>query len=95
MKELSGKSEMFYVLTGGSDGKESACNEGNLGSTPETGRFPGERNGNSLQNLCLEKSMDGVAWQATVHSVAKSQTCLRDIYPLSRMFCSFDAVLIS
>ena len=39
--------------------------------------------------------MDGVAWQATVHSVAKSQTCLRDIYPLSRMFCSFDAVLIS
>ena len=33
---------------GGSDSKESACNIGNLGSTPELGRSPGEGNGNPL-----------------------------------------------
>ena len=38
----------------GSDGKESACNAGNLGSTPGLGRFPGEGNGNPLQRSCPE-----------------------------------------
>ena len=37
-----------------SDGKESACNEGNLGLIPESGRFPGEGNGGPLQYSCLE-----------------------------------------
>ena len=35
---------------------------------------PGEGNGNPLQYSCLENPMDGGAWQATVHEVAKSQT---------------------
>ena len=52
---------------GGSDNKESACNEGDLGSIPRLGRSPGERNGNPLQYSCLENSMDRGAWQATVH----------------------------
>ena len=33
---------------GGSDGKESTCNAGDLGSIPGLGRFPGEENGNPL-----------------------------------------------
>ena len=59
---------------GGSDGKASACNAGDPGSIPESGRSPGAGSGNSLQFSCLENSMDGEAWLATVHGVAKSQT---------------------
>ena len=68
----------MYVMgfTGGSEGKESACNAGDLGSVPGLGRFPGEGNGNLLQYSCLENHMDGGAWWATVHGVAKSQTRL-------------------
>ena len=61
-----------------SDGKESACNAGDLGSVPGLGRSPGEVNGNSLQYSCLEKSMGREAWQATLHGVAKSRTRLSD-----------------
>ena len=43
---------------GGSDGKASACNEGDPGSIPGSGRSPGEGNGNPLQYSCLENSMD-------------------------------------
>ena len=51
------------------DGKESACNVGDLGSIPGSRRSPGEGNGNSLQYSCLENIVDGGAWQATVHGV--------------------------
>ena len=63
---------------GGSDGKESACNVGDLGSIPRLGRSPGEGNGNPLQYSCLENSMDRGSWQATVHGVPKNQTQLSD-----------------
>ena len=56
----------------------SACNAGDLGSIPGLGRSPGEGNGNPLQYSCLENPMDGGAWWATVHGVAKSQTRLSD-----------------
>ena len=59
---------------GGSDGKESALNAGDLGSIHGLGRSPGEGNGNPLLYTCLGNSMDGGAWWATVHGVAKSQT---------------------
>ena len=59
---------------GGSDGKASAYNAGDPGSTPGSGRSLGEGNGNPLQYSCLEKPIDGGAWQATVHGVAKSWT---------------------
>ena len=65
-------------VTGGSDGKESALNAGDLGSIPGSGRSPGEENGNPLQYSCLEKSMDREAWWATVHGVTKNQTQLSD-----------------
>ena len=51
----------------GSDGKESACNAGDLGSILGSGRSPGEQNGNTLQYSCLENPMDRGAWWATVH----------------------------
>ena len=47
---------------------------GDMGSIPESGLSPGVGNGNPLQYFCLRNSMDRGAWQATVQSVAKSQT---------------------
>ena len=63
--------------------KASACNVGDLGSIPGLGRYPGELNGNPLQYSCLENPMDGGAWWATVHGVAKSQTRLSDLTNLT------------
>ena len=57
---------------------DSACNAGDPGSIPESGRHPGEGNGNPLQYFCLENPMDGEVWRATVHGVTKSQTRLSD-----------------
>ena len=73
-------SVLYYTssLLGGSDGKESTLNAGDLGSTLESGRSPGEGHGNPLQYSCLENSMDQGAWWAMVHGVAKSQTRLSD-----------------
>ena len=59
---------------GDSDGKEAACNAGDLGLIPGLGSSPGEGNGNPLQHSCLENSMDRGTWWATVHGVAKSWT---------------------
>ena len=58
----------------GSDSKESACNAGDSGSIPGSGRSPGE--GNPLQCSCLENLMDREAWWATIHGVTKSHTQL-------------------
>ena len=45
---------IFLGFPGGSDGKESACNVGDLGLIPGLGRFPGGRHDNPLQFSCLE-----------------------------------------
>ena len=58
--------------------KVSAYNAGDPGSIPGSRRSPGEGNGNPLQYSCLENPMDGGAWEATVHGVAKSRTGLND-----------------
>ena len=62
-KEKDWSKKKFFFLTmahlgfpDGSAGKESACNAGDLGSSPGSGRSPGERNGNLLQYSCLENS---------------------------------------
>ena len=60
----------FGYFPGGSDGKASAYNVGDLGSIPGSGRSSGEGNGNPLQYPCLENPMDGRAWWATVHGAA-------------------------
>ena len=58
---------------GSSDGKESACNTGDLSLIPGLGRSPREGNGNPFRYSYLENSMDTGAWLATVYGVAKSQ----------------------
>ena len=51
--------------------KKSACNAGDMGSIPVSGRSLGEGNGNPLQYSCLGNPIDREAWQAVVHGVAK------------------------
>ena len=63
-----------FVSPGGSDGKESACNAGDLGSIPGLGRSPGERNGYPFQYSCVENPMDKAAWWATVHGIQELDT---------------------
>ena len=50
------------LFPGGSDGKVSACNSGDLDSIPGLGRSTGEGNSNPLQYSYLENSMDRGAW---------------------------------
>ena len=54
--------------------KISVCNTGNLGLVPVSGRVPGGKNGNPLEESCLGNAMDRGAWQATVHRVTKQLT---------------------
>ena len=56
---------------GGINDKESACNAGDLGLIPGSGRSTGEENANPLQYSCLKNPMDRGAWWATVHGVTK------------------------
>ena len=46
------------TFPGGSDGRESACNAGDLGSVPGLGRSPGEGNGNPLKDSCVETFLE-------------------------------------
>ena len=71
---------IYLGFPGGSDGKESACSEGDTGSIPELERAPGVGNGNPLQYSCLENSMDRGAWWATVQGVAESWTQLSNFH---------------
>ena len=64
----------LLVLPWCSDGKALACSAGDPGSIPGSGRFPWSRKQQPTPVLCLENPMDGGAWWATVHGVAKSRT---------------------
>ena len=87
--------DVFLDLPGGSDGKASVYNAGDLGSIPGSGRFPGEGNGNPLQYSYLENPMDGGVWcrlllvgsQRAGHDWATSFSLL-DIFLGIQMFCS-------
>ena len=57
-------------------GKESACNAGDAGSTPGSGRSPGGEHGSPLQYSCLENLVDRGAWWAIVYRVTRSWTWL-------------------
>ena len=63
------------IFPDSSVGKESACNAGDPGSIPQLGRSPGVR---ERLPTPVENSMDGEAWWATVHEVAKSWKGLSD-----------------
>ena len=67
-----GRGQIQEGFPGGSEGKGSACNAAVLGSIPELGRSPEEKNGNPLPYSCLENSIDRGAWWVTVHGIAKS-----------------------
>ena len=75
---LSDEIRNYLPSSVNSDSKELACNEGDLGLIPGSGRSPGEGNDNTLQYSCRENPMDRGAWQATVHGVTKSWTQLSD-----------------
>ena len=66
---------VFLGFPGGSNGKESGCNAGDLGSIPGLGRSPGEGEGYPLQYSGLENSMDYI-----VHGVTNSWTQLNDFH---------------
>ena len=63
---------------GGSYGKDSTYNAGDLGLMPGSGRSPGERNGYPFQYFSPENSTYRKAWWATVYWIAKSWTILSD-----------------
>ena len=63
-------------LPGGSDGKESACDAGDLGSIPGLGRSPGGGMAIHSSILAWRIPTDREAWRATVHGVTKNQTRL-------------------
>ena len=66
--------EIVKGFPGGSDGKESACNAGDLGWIPGLGKSPGEGNDYPPQYSCQENFMDRGAWWAIVHGVMKRWT---------------------
>ena len=70
---------VFLGFPGGSNGKRSAYNAGDLGLISGLGRSPGKGNSYPLQYSCLENSMDRGAWQAIVHGVARSWTQRSDL----------------
>ena len=65
------KSTFINIFPGGSEVKASASNARDPGSIPESGRSPGEGNGNPFQYSCLGNIMDREAWWAIVHEVEK------------------------
>ena len=65
---------LIIGLPGHTAGKEFACNAGELGLIPESGRSPGEVNGYPPQDSCQENSMDRGSWQATACGVTESDT---------------------
>ena len=69
---------IYMGFPGGSVGKESACNAGDLGSIPGLGKCPGGGHGNPCQYSGLENPMDRGAWRAAVHGVTRSRTQLID-----------------
>ena len=69
--QICGCQRQSVGFLGASDGKESACNVGDLGSIPGLGRFPAEGNGYHSSILAWRIPMDRGAWKATVHGVTK------------------------
>ena len=76
--ELRLQFELWLCSLVAQTSKASACTAGDSSLIPGSGWSPGEGNGNPPQHSCLENPVDGGAWEATVHGVAKSQTWLSD-----------------
>ena len=72
--------DYYWRFPGGSDGKESSCNMGDLSSVPGLGRSPGKGNSSPLQYSGLESPHEQKSRWATVHWVTKSWTWLSDFH---------------
>ena len=81
---------IYVIFSGVSDGKESACNAGDVGLIPWLGRSPGKGNGTPLQHSCLENPMDRGAWWATVHGITESWTNWRLTLSFSSILCKWN-----
>ena len=68
---------MVRGFPGSAGVKNTPTNAGDTGLVPGLGRSPGGGNSNPLQYSCLENPMKREAWQAAVHSIAKSWTRLK------------------
>ena len=71
---------VLIEIPGGSAVKDTPTNVGDsrdMGSIPRSGRSSGEENGNPVQYLCLENTMERGAWWVAMHGVTKSCTRLR------------------
>ena len=72
LSEYLGELKVKFGFPGSPAGKESACNAGDPGSIPGSGRSPGEGNGYPLQYSCLKKSMDrGAGWARDLSYLCK------------------------
>ena len=69
--QLLPKLTCLHTLYCGSDGKESACNAGDLSFIPRLGKFPRKGNGNRFWYSRLQNSINRGAWQATAHGVQR------------------------
>ena len=78
-QEFDNQSLYRWGFPGCSVVKNPPANAGDMGLIPGLGRSHGEGNGNPLQYSCPENPVDGEAWWATVHGVAKSQTQLSNL----------------
>ena len=78
LNSLLGMQLCFPGFPGGSVGKESVCSVGELGSIPESGRSPGEGNGNALQCPYMINPKDRGAWGLQSRGSRKSRTQLSD-----------------
>ena len=89
--QIPPNSSLHQGFPGGSDGKEFACNAGDMGSIPRSGIAPGEGNGYPLQYSCLENSMDREAGRLQSMGITKSwphwvtNTVLTTLLPLHLM----------
>ena len=79
--------DFLLQFPSGSEGKDSACNAGDLGLIPGGGRSPGEGNGYPLQYCCLENSVDRGAWRAIVHGVHGDTTEWLTLHFCRRHMC--------
>ena len=78
-RRFSGAPGFYHRLPWWLSGKQSACNAGDLGLIPGSGRSPGGGLGNPLEYSCLEDPMDRGAWWATVHGVTQSKIWLKGL----------------
>ena len=82
--------KIVHGFPGGSEGKASACNAGDLDLIPGSGKSLGEGNASQPQYPCLENPMDRGAWWATVHGVVKSRTRLSGTRLMLQKVCALD-----